>query len=116
MSTVVTNPVSGAKTTYQATHDIFTVGAGQVDGWAAYNDMNVPSGSAASPQATYNSRTGVLTVANIAGLNTIRGSNAIWGSSSAAINGFNAIRGSQSIREDCNPGADVLTIAINGET
>jgi serine protease AprX len=50
MSTTVTNQ-NGSTTTYSATNDIFTMGAGQIDAWAAYNNTDLPSGTAASPSA-----------------------------------------------------------------
>jgi len=40
--------------TYTANHDIFTIGDGQLDIWAAFNDTNKGSGTAASPSLVYN--------------------------------------------------------------
>ena len=41
MSTAATNS-NGSATTYTGYNDIFTVGAGQVDAWAAYNSPMPP--------------------------------------------------------------------------
>jgi len=38
---------------------MFTIGAGQVDLWAAYNDTTVPTASAASPSVSFNFATGL---------------------------------------------------------
>ena len=46
-SSVSTDPVTGAS--YQLTYDLFTVGAGYLDVWAALNDSEVAAGSALSP-------------------------------------------------------------------
>jgi predicted Rdx family selenoprotein len=43
MTIAVTTP---SVATYTENADIFTIGAGQVDIWAAYNDTSLPSGSA----------------------------------------------------------------------
>src|ERR1039457_4261715 len=46
----VTDPTTGITATYTEYSDPFTIGAGQVDLWAAYNDTTMPVGSAASPR------------------------------------------------------------------
>jgi chitodextrinase len=40
-------------------YDIFTVGAGYLDVWAALNSTDTAQGTAVSPQASFNSKTGV---------------------------------------------------------
>ena len=99
MSTTVTNS-NGSTTTYTATNDIFTVGAGQVDAWAAYNDVDYPVGTAASPSAMLYANGSVQLQ-----LNPTDATSAIWGSSSFAtsaiwgsnINGTSAIWGSSAL-------------------
>jgi serine protease AprX len=49
MPVTVTEPTSLITTTYTQYGDIFTIGAGQVDIWAADNDTTTTTGSAASP-------------------------------------------------------------------
>jgi serine protease AprX len=44
--------------TYQSTYDVFTVGAGYLDVWAALSSSDVAAGSALSPRAVYNASTG----------------------------------------------------------
>jgi len=76
MTVTVTDPATGIATTYTENADIFSIGAGLVDIWAAYNDTTKPSGSAASPSASFNTSTGTVQ------LNGIGASNVVWGSGS----------------------------------
>lgn len=57
-----TDPVLG--TVYQTRHDLFTVGAGYLNIWAALNDNSTaaPGKPALSPKAVRNSTTGAVTV------------------------------------------------------
>jgi len=134
MTITVTNPAG----TFVENADIFSIGAGQVDIWAAYNDTTMPSGSAASPVATFSSRsstvklqlnsvgasnviwgstspfaTNVIWGSNVSGTNVIWGSNVIWGANT--ILGANVIWGSSSPWAQSTPGAELLTVAINGD-
>jgi serine protease AprX len=62
---IATDPATGL--TYLSFYDVFTVGAGYVDLGAALSNTDVASGNvgaALSPTATYNSRTGMVTVSN----------------------------------------------------
>jgi len=77
MSTTVTNS-DGSTTTYLATNDIFTLGAGQIDAWAAYNNTDAPLGTAASPSAQISWNGAVQLQLNPTNANTV-----IWGSGSS---------------------------------
>lgn len=79
-----TDPNTGVVYTMQ--HDMFTVGAGYVDVWAALNDNTVfPAmlGSAASPTATFDTGTKSVYVQNTTNpawaSSGVWGSNIIWG-------------------------------------
>jgi serine protease AprX len=71
------DPATG--TSYQSQYDIFTVGAGYLDVWAALNAVDVvPSGStAASPVARVDPGTGSVLVDNCD--TSLWGTTAIWG-------------------------------------
>jgi serine protease AprX len=69
----VYDPTTGI--TYTAQYDIFTVGAGYVDLAAALADTALPTQSAMSPTAVYNSNTGTVTLTS--------DSSAVWGTSQA---------------------------------
>ena len=76
---VATDPVTG--TSYVSRYDIFTIGAGYLDIWAALNNTDLaPSsiGSALSPTAIYDSATGNVSVNN--SLIAVWDSSPIWGS------------------------------------
>lgn len=90
-SSVATDPATGA--TYTSYYDLFTVGAGYVDVWAALNFNSVPpaTSTALSPTASYNATTGALTITNTGALdiwsgnastllavNTVWGDNVLW--------------------------------------
>jgi serine protease AprX len=68
---LATDPITGA--VYRSEYDIFTVGAGYLDVWAALNGDDPPSGSAKSPTANYDALTGSATVLSDSWL--------VWGSS-----------------------------------
>jgi serine protease AprX len=70
------DPVTG--TTYTSQYDVFTIGAGYLDVWAALNSTDsVPAGStAASPVAVFDSSTNTATIVNP---NTVLGTHAVWG-------------------------------------
>jgi serine protease AprX len=136
-STTTITVTSPAIATYVEYADIFTIGAGQVDIWNAYNDTTLPSGSAVSPAVTINSNgniqlqfnetsaanviwggsspyaTNVIWGTNVSGANVIWGTNAIWGTSATAA--LNVIWGTNSPWAQSTPGAELLTISINGD-
>jgi serine protease AprX len=132
----VTDTTTG--TVYTVAADIFTVGAGMVDLWAAYLDNSMPTGSAASPAAYYDGSSrsirlnlnstsaysiiwgssqgygsSVIWGSNVSGSSVIWGSSIIWGSS--YVNGFSVIWGSTSPWSDAATGTESLSILINGE-
>jgi len=65
-SSIATDPVTG--TTYTSYYDLFTVGAGYLDVWAALNNSDtVPAGTTAkSPTVVYNATTGTVSLVNAA--------------------------------------------------
>ncbi len=112
---------------YTLTHDIFTVGAGVLDEWAAFNNTERPSGSAASPKAVYNSSTKKVSL-NFAATggtnltwgtsgsfstNIVWGDNIIWGTSGTS--GFNIIWGTTSPWGTAANQAEALAIHANGD-
>ena len=60
----VTDPTTGI--VYNANYDAFTIGAGYLDAYATLKDIlsgtTIPSGTAMSPIANYNSKTGTVTL------------------------------------------------------
>ena len=79
-ASVATDPASGIS--YTSYYDIFTIGAGYLDVWAALNNNQLATGSAASPTAVLNSSTGVVTLADTNALYST-GESTIWNSSDA---------------------------------
>lgn len=78
-----TNPVTGQ--TFQSQYDIFTIGAGYLDVWAALNNTDISTKPALSPIAIFDSATGHVTLQNAAqsalwGDSALRGESAAWGS------------------------------------
>jgi len=109
-----------------------------VDLWAAYNDTSMPSGSAASPAAYYNTTTKTVSLnlnstsaasiiwgtggaygasliwgTNVTGSSIIWGTSLIWGTST--VNGFSVIWGTSSPWASSTTGTESLAILINGE-
>ena len=135
-SSTATDPTTG--NTYTSFYDIFTIGAGYLDIWAALNNSDVvtPGESALSPTANYDPNTGLVTV-NTGGStvwsNTLLwGSNLVWGSTvfvsgSNVIWGSNLVWGSKLAATDALWGTTLLwgsirqtttesiSVAINGE-
>ena len=72
-SSTVYDAATGA--TYTIQYDIFTVGAGYLDTWAALNNSDAADESAVSPTAVRNPRSGKVTVVNTNG--------AVWGGTPA---------------------------------
>lgn len=133
------DPVTGK--TYSANHDAFTIGAGQVDLWAAYNNSDTPVdgiGHAASPAAYYDAASHQVKLSMTSPLGTsliwgdssafatsliwgdnISGSSLIWGDSvtwdTSSVGGFSLIWGDNSPWDGSSPSSEALTIAIQGE-
>ena len=78
-TTVVTDSTTGES--FTISYDMFTVGAGYIDVWAALNDSSrVPAGvTAASPTAVRDAKTGRVAVVN--STSVVWGDSAVWGSS-----------------------------------
>ncbi len=74
---IATDPTTG--TTYTSEYDIFTVGAGYVDIWAALNSSDYSNLSASSPTAIKPNAYGNIYVVNTP--IAVGGSSAMWGSS-----------------------------------
>ena len=75
---------------YTTQYDIFTVGAGYLDVWAALNSTDLAGGSAISPTAVYDLADGKVSVVNTDG--AVWGGAAVWGS--GAVWGGSAVWGS----------------------
>ncbi|HLN01455.1 MAG TPA: S8 family peptidase [Bryobacteraceae bacterium] len=82
-SSIATDPTTGA--TYTSYYDVFTVGAGYIDVWAALNDSTIAWGSARSPEATYDPTSGTATFTldpfSAFANNVVWGGNVVWGAS-----------------------------------
>ena len=65
--------------TYTIQYDVFTVGAGYLDIWAALNNTDVAAGSAISPTAIYSTNDGKVYMVNTLG--------AVWGGPPAPADG-----------------------------
>jgi serine protease AprX len=79
---IATDPTTGLL--YTSQYDIFTVGAGYLDVWAALNNTEIANGTALSPTAQYDSSSGRVYVAfasnSVWGSNVAWRSNVVWGS------------------------------------
>jgi serine protease AprX len=90
-SSTATDPATGAQ--YTSQYDIFTIGAGYLDIWAALNsaDYVLPGTTAASPSAVYDPITQTVRVVNsdtsVWGTAALWGTTALWGT--AAVWGTN---------------------------
>lgn len=100
LSSTAIDPVTEAVFTSQ--YDIFTVGAGYLDAWAALNSTETAGGvgSAASPRAVYEPQRRIIRVVN--GQYAPWASSAMWGTSAvwgtAAVWGTNAfVEGSSAV-------------------
>ncbi len=137
--TTAYDPSSGKS--YSANHDAFTIGAGQVDLWAAYNNTDTPGGAlghAASPVTYYDSGSRRVKISmtspmgasliwgdtaafassliwgdNISGSSLIWGDSVVWDTSS--MGGFSLIWGDSSDSALSIPTGESLKIAIQGE-
>jgi serine protease AprX len=74
-SSTVTDPATGI--TYTSQYDVFTVGAGYLDVWAALNDGNAVTGTAVSPSVSLNAAT--KTVSMVFANGVVWGSGIVWG-------------------------------------
>jgi serine protease AprX len=116
-SSSYTDPTTGI--TYTDYYDIFTVGAGYLDTYAALNNTDLApatSGSALSPSASYNSTTGQVTL--------IFGSSVVWGGTSVVWGGQSVVWGTtaqsvvwggSSVVWGTKANSDAMTIAIGGD-
>jgi serine protease AprX len=93
-TSVSVDPVTGIA--YTSTYDLFTIGAGYLDVWAALNNTDVASGTALSPTASYDSTTGNTSVVIAPGSvwqnAIIWGTGIVWGSN-LIVNGTALIWG-----------------------
>ncbi|HME08009.1 MAG TPA: S8 family peptidase [Bryobacteraceae bacterium] len=95
VSSVAVDPVTNIS--YTSQYDIFTIGAGYLDVWAALNNTDAVNGAALSPAVLYNPLTGA-TALNLSGPG---GATIIWGTSgpwsTSAIWGTNVFVDGQTI-------------------
>jgi serine protease AprX len=134
-SSTATDPTTGQ--VYTSYYDIFTVGAGYLDAWAALNNTDAlpSSDTSQSPAAQYNSSTGQVQFVSgtnlvwgstvvwgsnivwgstvVSGTNLVWGSNIVWGSSTLA--GFTVVWGSNIVWGSGTPAGEISKIAIFGE-
>ena len=132
-----TDPVT--KATYTSQYDIFTVGAGYLDIWAALsNSDTMPAGTTAqSPTAQYDSTTGSVSIVSgstllwgntlmwgsslvwgsnvlVSGTNLVWGDTFVWGSDTLA--GFNIVWGDSLVWGSSNrESSEAILLSINGE-
>jgi serine protease AprX len=129
-----TDPTTGI--TYTSQYDIFTVGAGYLDVYAALNNTDLApatAGSALSPTAVYDSGTNTVYLTNGASViwgssvvwdssviwgSTATGQSVIWGSSgvwgSNTSSGFSVIWGG-SVIWGSKTNSDAMAIAVGGD-
>lgn len=94
MTSIATDPGTGV--TYTSQYDIFTIGAGYLDVWAALNNSDVAIGAALSPTAVYDPLTGKVSV--LFGTSLVWGDTSTWGTSlvwgdSVFLNGTSLVWG-----------------------
>jgi serine protease AprX len=109
-SSTYTDPTTGVVYTQQ--YDIFTVGTGYLDAYAALNSTDLAPntvGAALSPSAAYDAATGQVYLVN--GNSVTWGSSVIWGSSvlwgSSVVWGSSVIWGSNSLGQSVLWGSSV---------
>jgi serine protease AprX len=134
--------VDAGNATYTIQYDMFTIGAGYVDVWAALNNSDAlpPGSSAASPTAVFDPGSNTVTVLNttspawdsgvwgtnstwdmaavwspnvFAGPGVLWGSGAVWGTSGTG--GNDAIWSSSPIWVAIDPGPGTNTVLLTGE-
>jgi len=107
---VATDPTTGM--TYTSYYDIFTIGAGYLDIWAALHNSSLASGYALSPKVVHQSSTNSFTLAGTPGAGTngpsvwtnqslwdtqsIWDTRSVWGSA-VLVNGTQSLWGTQSV-------------------
>ena len=119
-SYVVTPVASGPS--YMVYHDLFTIGAGEVNVMAALNSTITPATNlnAQSPGVTYNATLKILTIVPAA--NSVwtgsdwTGGSSIWGLvSSSAVNPATSTNVMWGSTTETTPDATALTVLINGD-
>jgi serine protease AprX len=139
---VATDPVTGIS--YTSQYDMFTIGAGYLDIWAALNNTDLaPStaGSALSPTVSYDPASGNVyvnsTIVTIWDSSAVWATNVVWGSSvfvtgtrtnvvwgsrtnvvwgSSGTQGFNVVWGSTAVwSSSSNNSTESLSVALKGE-
>src|SRR5207253_1242321 len=102
VSSTAVDPSTGQS--YTSQYDVFTVGAGYLDVAAALNNTYLATGSALSPVAVYNPRSGQVALQNtsISGTTAVWGYTAVWGAStvwgsSVWVSGSGAVWGSTAV-------------------
>jgi serine protease AprX len=87
-TSVATDPQTGIS--YTSTYDLFTIGAGYLDVWAALNNTDLAAAPAVSPTAIYDSATGNTLVAATPGSvwqdAVVWGTTIVWGTN-VIVNG-----------------------------
>jgi len=106
---------------YQEEGDIFTYGAGVLNAAAAMQDTDQGSGSALSPTAVYNSKTGTvsLTQTSVSGVSVMWGTSVLWGTSlvwgtNVFVNGSSVLWGTSIVWGTSTGSADAATSLIWG--
>jgi serine protease AprX len=131
---IATDPATGL--TYTSYYDVFTVGAGYLDVWAALNSGDVASGTALSPVAVYNPTTHAVSAvfgssvvwgtsvawstSVVWGTNVfLPGSSICWGSSvvwgTNTMQGFSGVWGNSVVWGTSQPATEAINRAIPGE-
>ena len=77
MTSTATDPLTGAS--FNSQYDIFTIGAGYLDVWAALSNNDVATALATSPTAVYDPQTGTVSV--VFGNSVVWGTGVVWGTS-----------------------------------
>ncbi len=97
VSSIATDPVTGE--TFTSNYDLFTVGAGYLDVWAALNnnDSVSASGAALSPTAVFNPSKGKGSLAF--GSSVVWGTSITWGTS--VVWGTNVVWGTGNHGDAC---------------
>jgi serine protease AprX len=112
MYSTVLDPATGK--IYETQYDIFTVGAGYLDVWAALtNTENAPAllGSAASPTAVLDTATNTIRIVNTQ--LAVWGDSAVWGDAKNA--GFSAVWGDSAVWGASTLVTETTGIIITGD-
>jgi serine protease AprX len=115
-SSIATGPATGVA--YTSQYDIFTVGAGYLDVWAAMNDTTVVTGTAISPAVTRNAVTNAISLLYgsgvVWGTGVVWDSNVVWGTG-GNLAGTGVVWGSSVVWGSGTPATESTAITINGE-